>query len=44
MFDHINLNELENTNLVALREAILPKLMSGDVRLKRAEEIVGADA
>jgi type I restriction enzyme S subunit len=44
MFDHLNLNELENTNLVALREAILPKLMSGDVRLRHAEEIVGADA
>ena len=31
MFEKIKANQLENTNLVSLRDALLPKLMSGDI-------------
>lgn len=31
MFEKIKANQLENANLVSLRDALLPKLMSGDI-------------
>ncbi len=33
-------NELESRNLVALRDSLLPKLISGELRVKDAEKIV----
>jgi len=34
-------NEHESRMLVALRDALLPKLLSGEIRIKQAETIVG---
>lgn len=31
-------NSLENSNLAAMRDLLLPKLMSGEIRLREAEE------
>jgi len=39
--DRIELNERESRTLAALRDALLPKLISGEVRVKDAERIVG---
>jgi len=35
------LNSQENETLVSLRDALLPKLISGEIRIKDAEKIVG---
>jgi type I restriction enzyme S subunit len=35
-------NELESRTLTALRDTLLPKLLSGEIRLKQAEKLVGA--
>ncbi len=42
MFDRITNNEIENTNLAAIRDALLPKLMSGEIRLRQTEKTVEA--
>lgn len=42
--DMVELNERESINLVATRDLLLPKLMSGEVRLREAEKIVEAVA
>lgn len=34
-------NELESRTLAALRDTLLPKLLSGEIRVKQAEKIVG---
>jgi len=41
LFDRIVSNERENRTLAATRDFLLPKLMSGEVRVKDAEKIVG---
>jgi type I restriction enzyme S subunit len=38
-FDRILANERESHTLASLRDALLPKLLSGEVRLNRAEQI-----
>ena len=37
-------NELASRTLVALRDTLLPKLMSGEIRLAEAEEAMEAEA
>ena len=39
-FDRIKANGQENQTLAALRDLLLPKLMSGEIRLKDAEAVV----
>ena len=34
-------NDLESRTLAALRDALLPKLLSGEIRIKQAEKLVG---
>jgi len=34
-------NLMESSTLVALRDTLLPKLLSGEIRIKQAEKIVG---
>ncbi|MGE0004839.1 MAG: restriction endonuclease subunit S [Parvibaculaceae bacterium] len=41
LFDRIVSNERENRSLATTRDFLLPKLMSGEVRVKDAEKIVG---
>jgi type I restriction enzyme S subunit len=38
----IGYNHRENQSLSAIRDLLLPKLMSGEIRLREAEEIVEA--
>ena len=40
-YDHISHNEAENRTLAQLRDLLLPKLMSGEIRLHEAEKLVG---
>jgi type I restriction enzyme S subunit len=40
--DRVEVNERESHSLAALRDALLPQLMSGDLRVKDAERIVEA--
>jgi type I restriction enzyme S subunit len=40
LFDRILGNEKESTTLAALRDALLPKLLSGEIRVKDAETVV----
>lgn len=42
LFDRILQNEIEAQTLAATRDFLLPKLISGEVRLKDAEKLVGA--
>ena len=42
LFDRIVANEKENRTLAATRDLLLPKLMSGEVRVKDAAKLVGA--
>lgn len=42
MFDHICANEHESQRLTALRDLLLPKLMSGKIRVKGVEMITAA--
>jgi type I restriction enzyme S subunit len=44
LFDRIVANEQENRTLAATRDFLLPKLMSGEVRVKDAEKLVGEAA
>jgi type I restriction enzyme S subunit len=41
LFDRCVTNELESRTLAATRDFLLPKLMSGDVRVEDAEKLVG---
>jgi len=41
LFDRIVANEKENRTLAVTRDFLLPKLMSGEVRVKDAEKLVG---
>jgi type I restriction enzyme S subunit len=41
MVDRINANILESRNLAAIRDTLLPKLLSGEIRVKQAEKLVG---
>ncbi|KYG74430.1 type I restriction enzyme S subunit [Roseivirga ehrenbergii] len=38
LFDQLKQNVLENESLMALRDTLLPKLISGEVRVKEAEQ------
>jgi type I restriction enzyme S subunit len=40
MFEQLNQNAVENQTLTALRDTLLPKLISGEVRVKDAEQMV----
>jgi len=40
-FERINHNNGESHTLAALRDALLPKLLSGEIRVKDAERIAG---
>jgi len=40
--DRIEVNERENRTLAAIRDALLPKLLSGEIRIKDAEKFVEA--
>jgi type I restriction enzyme, S subunit len=42
LFDRILLNQRQNETLAGLRDALLPKLMSGEIRLRQAETAVEA--
>jgi type I restriction enzyme S subunit len=42
MFDKITANGVENRTLAATRDLLLPKLMSGEVRLSEAEDLMEA--
>jgi type I restriction enzyme S subunit len=44
LFDRILLNQSENETLVGLRDTLLPKLMSGEIRLSQGKKIVEARA
>jgi len=41
LFDRIVANDKESNTLAATRDLLLPKLMSGEVRVKDAEKVVG---
>jgi type I restriction enzyme, S subunit len=41
MLDRIHLNVFESRSLAALRDLLLPKLMSGKIRVRDAERLVG---
>jgi type I restriction enzyme S subunit len=43
-FDMIAANSRESETLAALRDLLLPKLMSGEIRVKDAEKAVGEAA
>lgn len=42
LFDKIKSNQMENQNLEALRDTLLPKLLSGEIELGTSEELVEA--
>jgi type I restriction enzyme S subunit len=42
--DRAFLNELESHSLAALRDALLPKLISGELRVGDAEKAIGRTA
>jgi type I restriction enzyme S subunit len=42
LYQRIVLNERETRTLDALRDALLPKLLSGEVRVNRAEQMTEA--
>lgn len=41
MFERFDANLEESRTLAALRDALLPKLLSGEIRVKQAEKLVG---
>jgi type I restriction enzyme S subunit len=41
LFDRIALNQKESLTLATLRDTLLPKLLSGEIRVKQAEKMVG---
>ena len=44
LFDRILLNQRENETLADLRDALLPRFVSGEIRLRQAEKVVEARA
>jgi type I restriction enzyme S subunit len=44
LFDLAFKNDLQNRDLIALRDLLLPKLMSGEIRVRDAEKVVEAVA
>ena len=40
VFERIDTNESESRTLASLRDALLPKLLSGEIRVKEAEKVV----
>lgn len=44
LIERIKANKAENHTLAALRHLLLPKLMSGEIRVKDAEKFVGETA
>ena len=40
LFQTILLNEEQNLTLAAIRDSLLPKLLSGEIRVKEAEKYV----
>ena len=44
LFEQIRLNERENEKLSALRDAVLPKLMSGEIDVSQVEPPTSAEA
>ena len=40
LFNKIILNNVQNDNLTSIRDTLLPKLMSGEIRVPEAEEVV----
>lgn len=40
-FDHMFSNDIESRTLAAIRDALLPKLLSGEIRVKDTEKFVG---
>ena len=42
LFEKMSLNNDENRNLIVTRDALLPKLLSGEIRVQDAEKIVEA--
>jgi len=41
VFDHILLNEFQSQSLGSIRDTLMPKLLSGQVRVKDAEKLIG---
>ena len=39
MLDHVQSNRREAVTLAAMRDLLLPKLMSGEIRVKDAEKV-----
>lgn len=44
LFDKAFQNTIENQTLAALRDTLLPKLISGELRVRNAEKMVGVVA
>ena len=42
LFDKIISNRLESRTLATIRDTLLPKLMSGEIRVKEAEKLLDA--
>lgn len=42
LFDKIKSNQMENQNLEALRDTLLPKLLSGEIKLEQENHLIGA--
>ena len=40
IFQKVDINEKENKTLANIRDTLLPKLMSGEIRVKEAESII----
>lgn len=41
VFRHINHNTEESCTLTVLRDALLPKLLSGEIKVKDGQRVVG---
>lgn len=41
MLEHVLISRRQSATLAALRDALLPRLISGDLRVKDAERIIG---
>jgi len=42
LLDQVVLNNIQSRTLATLRDTLLPKLLSGEIRLSDAEQTVGA--
>lgn len=41
LFEQITANSIESRSLVNLRDTIIPKLLTGEIRIKNAEQLIG---